>query len=384
MNKIHGGNIYEIAQRLSLDPDEIIDFSTSINPLGVSKKAEKKIRESFSAILRYPDTHCSELTRALAEFHGLAEDQILAGAGSTEFIYAIARVLKIQRALVVTPAFSEYENALESCPATADCCVHYFETREEDGFELNVEDLLFTLTRGYDALYLGNPNNPTGILTEREELKKILAQAEREEVSFILDEGFIDFEEEESLKKEAATSSRLILLRSLTTFYALPGLRVGYMISNPEVIEKFRQKKEPWSVNALAQIAAVESLRDAGYRSRTNQFIQQEREHLIHSLRSIPGFIPYPSAANYLFVQLHPSLNLTAAELQEKLLLHGILIRDCNSFHHIGPYFFRIGVRSRKENILLLKALRQVGQEITRKLKDQNSGARIQNKKTFF
>ena len=379
MNKIHGGDIYEIAQRLSLDPDEIIDFSTSINPLGVSKKAEKEIKENFSAILRYPDTDCSELTRTLAQFHGLAEDQILAGAGSTEFIYAISRVLKIRRALVVTPAFSEYENALESCPATADCSVDYFETREEDGFELNVEGLLFALTRGYDALYLCNPNNPTGILTEREELKKILALAEREEVSFILDESFIDFQEEESLKKEAAGSSRLILLRSMTKFFALPGLRVGYMISNPDVIEKFRQKKEPWSVNALAQIAAVESLRDTGYPSRTNKFIPQEREHLIQGLRSIPGFIPYPSAANYLLVQLHPSLNLTAAELREKLILQGILIRDCNSFHHIGPYFFRTAVRSRKENSLLLKALRQAGKEITRKPKEQKSEAGSKN-----
>jgi threonine-phosphate decarboxylase len=379
LNKIQGGNIYEIAQRLSLDPDEIIDFSSSVNPLGVSKKAEKKLRESFSAIRRYPDTDCSELTRALAQYHGLAEDQILAGAGSKEFIHAIARVLKMQRALVITPAFSEYENALESCPATADCKVDYFETREEDGFELNVGGLLFALTRGYDALYLCNPNNPTGILTEREELKKILAQAEREKVSFILDESFIDFEEEESLKRAAATSSRLILLRSMTRFFALPGLRVGYMISNPEVIEKFRQKKEPGSVNALAQIAAVESLRDTGYQSRTNRFIQQEREHLIQGLRSIPGFIPYPSAANYLLVQLHPSLNLTAAELREKLIRQGILIRDCNSFHHIGPYFFRIAVRSRKENSLLLKTLRQAGKEIPRKPKKQNSEAGSQN-----
>jgi len=363
LNKIHGGNIYEIAQRLSLNPNEIIDFSTSINPLGFSKKAEKKIKENFSAVLRYPDTHCSELTRALAQFHGLEEDRILAGAGSTEFIYAIPRVLKMQRVLVVTPAFSEYENALESCLATADCGVHYFETREEDGFELNVEGLLFSLTRGYDAVYLCNPNNPTGILTAKEELKKILVQTEREKVWFILDEGFIDFEEEESLKKEAAESSRLILLRSLTKFFALPGLRVGYMISNPEVIEEFRQKKEPWTVNALAQIAAAESLRDTGYRFRTNKFIPQERDHLIQGLRSIPGFIPYPSAANYLLVQLHPSLSLTAAELQEKLILQGILIRDCNSFHHIGPYFFRIAVRSRKENSLLLKALHQARKE---------------------
>jgi threonine-phosphate decarboxylase len=142
------------------------------------------------------------------------------------------------------------------------------------------------------------------------------------------------------------------------------------MISNPEVIQKFRQHKEPWTVNALAQLAAVESLKDKGYITRTRKFLELERERLTHDLRSIPGFIPYPSAANYLLVQLHPSLNLTAAELREKLIPHGILIRDCNSFHHIGPYFFRVAVRTRRENTMLLKALRQVGREITQRAKN--------------
>jgi len=364
LNKIHGGNIYEIAKGLGLNPEEIIDFSASINPLGLSKKAEKKLRDSLSAVLHYPDPQCSALTQALAQFHGLPEDQILPGAGSTQFIYAIPRVLKISRALVVTPAFSEYETALERSSVGGKCSIHYFETREEDGFELSVESLLFALTQGYDALYLCNPNNPTGILTEKEDLRKILAQTEREKVWFILDEAFIDLVEEESLRREAGTSSRLILLRSLTKFFALPGLRVGYMISNQKVIHKFSRNKEPWTVNTLAQIAAVESLRDERYITRTKNFIHQERDRLIHGLRSIPGFVPYPSAANYLLVQLHPSLNLSAAELREKLIPHGILIRDCNSFHHIGPYFFRIAVRSRRENNALLKALRLVCQEI--------------------
>lgn len=364
MNKIHGGNIYEIAKRFGLDPDKIIDFSASINPFGLCKKAEKKLREGLSAVLHYPDPQCSGLIKALAQFHGLEENQILAGAGSTEFIYAIPRVLKIQRALIVTPAFSEYENALEGSTAGSNCSIHYFETKEEDGFELSVEGLLFTLTQGYDALYLCNPGNPTGILTEKKDLRKILAQTEREKTWFILDEAFIDFREEESLKGEAKVSSRLILLRSLTKFFALPGLRVGYIISNKEVIHKFSENKEPWTVNALAQIAAVESLKDKSYIARTREFIQLERDHLIQGLRAIPGFIPYPSAANYLLVQLHPSLNLSAAELREKLIPHGILIRDCNSFHHIGPYFFRVAVRSRRENNALLKALRQARQEI--------------------
>ena len=366
MNKVHGDNVHEIARQSGLSPEKIIDFSASINPLGISKRAVKKLKASLPAVLHYPDPQYSALTRALAEFHELEEGQILAGAGSTEFIYAIPRVLQVQSALVVTPAFSEYEKSLESSnPA---CKVHYFETKEEDGFELCVESLLFALTQGYDALYLANPSNPAGILTEKNELRKILRQAEREKVWLILDEAFIDFQEEESLKGETGPSSRLIVLRSLTNFFALPGLRVGYMISSPEVIQEFRQSQEPWTVNALAQLAAIESLRDKSYIARTKQFIELERDRLTHDLRSIPGFIPYPGAANYLLVQLHPSLNLTAAELREKLIPHGILIRACHSFHHIGPYFFRVAVRSRKEDRLLLKALRQVRQETLEKI----------------
>ncbi len=342
----------------------MIDFSTSINALGFSKKAERKLKQDLGAVLRYPDPRCTQLRRALAQFHGLAEEQFLIGAGSTEFIFALPRVLQIHHPLIVTPAGSEYEKALEIFPGRSRVDIHYMETNEEDGFELNVESLLFALTLGYDALYLGNPNNPTGNLINKLDLQRILAQAEREKVWFILDEAFIDFAEGESLKREAVSSSRLIILRSLTPFFALPGLRVGYLISNPEVLAEFSRNKEPWTVNALAQVAAAVSLQDHKYITRTKEFIALERTRLIHGLRGIPGFIPYPAAANYLLVQIHPALNLNAAELREKLVPHGIFIRDCHSFHHMGPYFFRIAVRSRKENNSLLKALRQIRQEI--------------------
>jgi threonine-phosphate decarboxylase len=352
LNKIHGGNIYEIAERQGLDPAEITDFSASINPLGLSPMARKKIlKEGLAAVLHYPDSRCSRLRKALAEFHHVPETCFLAGAGSTEFIYSLPRSMKWKNVLLVTPAFSEYENAQES-------------TGREDGFELDVEGLLLTLTQGYDALYLCNPNNPTGILAERRDLLRVLARTEEEKVWFILDEAFIDFVPKESLLSEAPGSSRLIILRSLTKFYALPGLRAGYLVSNPEVVREFSLAQEPWTVNALAQLAATESLRDKAFAERTLESIGREREDLTHGLRSIPGFIPYPSAANYLLVQLHPSLNLTAGELGERLLSRGILIRDCRSFHHLGPYFFRIAVRTRKENQTLLKALRQIHKEI--------------------
>ena len=348
-----------------IDPKKIIDFSASVNPLGLSPRAKKKIlKEGPEAVLHYPDSGCGELRTALAQFHGIPEDCILPGAGSTEFIYSLPRVMKLERILLVTPAFSEYENALEI--QSRDCRIHFFESREEDGFELNVEGLLLAMTERYDALYLCNPNNPTGILTEREDLLRVLSRAEREKVWFILDEAFIDFIPGESLLREAARSSRLVVLRSMTKFYALPGLRSGYLVSNPGVIEKVSRVKEPWAVNA------VESLRDPVYAERTLAYVRQEREALTLGLQGIPGFIPYPSSANYLLIQLHPSLNLTAAELRQTLIPRGILIRvrrrtpanaDCQSFHHLGPYFFRVAVRSRSENQALLKALRQVHKE---------------------
>jgi threonine-phosphate decarboxylase len=363
MPKFHGDNIYEIAQQLNLKPDEIMDFSAAINPLGLSSKAKRKmVKEGLAAVLHNPDAQCSELKRTLAQFHGLQEDQILAGSGPTEFIYAVSRVLKIRRALIVTPAFSECENALEMCGQ--DLRIDFFESREEDGFELRTEGLLAAMAQGYDVLYLANPNNSTGILTEKKDLLRILQRAEQEKTWFILDEAFIDFIEEESLKAAALSSSRLIILRSLMKFYALPGLRAGYMISSPEVIRSFSLEKEPWTVNAMAQIAGSESVKDSRYIVRTQKLIRLERERLIGGLRTIPGFIPYPSRANFLLVQLHPGLNLTAGELRRKLIPHRFLIRDCRSFHHMGSFFFRIAVLRREENQALLKALQRIRKEI--------------------
>ncbi|MGB9697971.1 MAG: threonine-phosphate decarboxylase CobD [Thermodesulfobacteriota bacterium] len=363
MDKIHGGNIYEIARQYGKNPAKLIDFSASINPLGLSKRAEKKIKAHLSSIVHYPDDESFLVKKALAEYHGLPEENFLIGAGSTEFIYAFPWVLQIRRALIVTPTFSEYENALESF-GREKIEIHYFETTEEDGFEINVGSLIAALSRGYDALYLCNPNNPTGVLTEREDLLKILKITEAEKIWFILDEAFIDFVEKESLKKEVASSWRLIIVRSLTKFFALPGLRIGYLISQPQIIQEFKKKREPWRVNALAQIAAVESLQDNNYIQKTNEVIAQERERLIQGLRAIPGFIPYPGKANFLLVQIHPHLRLAAAELKELLISEGILIRDGQSFHQLGPFFFRLAIRSPRENNRLLQALQKIQKKI--------------------
>ncbi len=365
MNRVQDDSINEIVQKYDLDPSKIIDFSTSINPLGLSPRAKRKLaKEGWSAIVRYPDPRSSQLRRALSRFCGLEETQILPGAGAMQFIYLIPRIFKFRKALLVTPAFDEYEKAVDV--AGQGCRVDFFAADEEDGFELNVEGLMLALTQGYDALYLCNPNSATGILTEKKDLLKILGQAERRGVWFILDEAFIDFSSEQSLVKETKSASRLLVLRSLASFFALPGLRAGYLVSNSEVVRELSEGREPLTVNALAQMGAAESIQDLSYVDRTKQWITRERENLAQGLRAIPGFIPYPSSANFLLVELHPTLRLTAGELREKLLPRGVLICDCSSFHHLGPFFFRVAIRSKRENQTLLKALRQIQSEIVK------------------
>lgn len=360
MGKIHGKNFYEISRLYGVDFKKLIDFSTSINPLGLSKRAEKKIKANLSAIIYYPDNESFIVKAALAEYHAIPEENFLIGAGATDFIHALPQILRIRRPLIITPTCPKYENALEAFGNKGEVEIHYLETTEEDGFEINVGGLLSALPRGYDALYLCNPNNPTGVLTDKEDLLRILALTESLNIWFILDEAFIDFVEEGSLKREVLSAHRLIILRSLTNFFALPGLRVGYLISHPQVIQEFKGKREPGRVNVLAQLAAAESLRDKAYIRRTIQLIEEEREKLIRGLRAIPGFIPYPGKANFLLVQIHPNLCLPANDLKEKLISEGILIRDGQSYHHLGPFFFRIAVRSPRENKFFLQILHKI------------------------
>ncbi len=357
-------NLFEFSRRYGLRPEEIVDFSAPMNPLGFSQKVEKKLKANLLAIRRYPDPQCRDLVKALARFHGLAEDQILPGAGATEFIYALPRIFSLKRVLMVTPTLGEYERALESANPKGECQIHYFETREEDGFEVDVNALISSLTLGYDALFLSNPGDLTGILTAKEDLLRILEQTERQNIWFVLDETAIDFIEEHSLKDLAEGCGRLILIRSFSKFFGLPGLRVGYVIANPAQIQKFLGSKEPWTINTLGQIAAMEALEDKAFIRHTQEWLPKERERMIQGLRSIPGFVPYPGSAHSVLVQILPFLGFTAGELRERLFAWRILIRDCQPFHHLGPYFLQITVRTHRQNGLLLKALRQIVQTL--------------------
>jgi threonine-phosphate decarboxylase len=356
MNFTHGGNVFAIARACGVPPEEFLDFSASINPLGPALGVREAVTAAFDRIGHYPDTDCTELRQALARLHGVEPANLCVGNGSTELIYLLPRLVAggRRRALVVAPPFSEYAAALgRDGWETA-----YFDLTPATGFDLPLERLAAELAKGYDLVILANPGNPTGRLYD---VGTVAALAERCGAvgSFlVVDEAFMDFCEESSIKRLVAGAEHLLVLRSLTKFYALPGLRLGFAVGSSPVIERLARLREPWSVNILAQAAGVASLAADGYAAATLRLVATERQRLFAGLAAITGLRPFPSSTNYLLMET--TAEATAAEISQRLLVERILIRDCGNFRGLTERFFRVAVRSPQENDRLLAALAEV------------------------
>lgn len=344
----HGGDVYHLARTLGLDLSELLDFSANINPLGWPPGLPGAIQQALGELVHYPDRRCLELKRELAAYHDLSPEQILVGNGSTELIYLAARALKPRRALIVAPAFSEYEHALEMAQVPVE-------------FQVTAEGQNFTLStpldpRGADLVFLANPASPSGALLPPELLLETAAVLEAAGVYLLLDEAFVDFVEGASIKTHLARFPRLLILRSFTKFFAIPGMRLGYLLAAPDLIAQLSACQEPWSVNTLAQAAGRACLRDLDYLGRSRNLIHRERQYLLEGLAALPGLRTFPSAVNYLLVKIDRP-DWTAAGLQKALLSQKIVIRDAGNFRGLDERFFRLAVRRREENQRLLQGL---------------------------
>jgi threonine-phosphate decarboxylase len=347
----HGGSVFALARSLGIPPEELLDFSANINPLGPAPGVRDAVCSSFHRLTHYPDRECYELRRALSGLHGVDMANIVAANGSTELIYLLPRLLPGRKGLIVAPAFSEYGRALEREGWETDHLV----LSPADGFALSLEKLAAQLAAGCDLLFLCNPANPTGAILPLSMMEEIHRLCRDTGTFLVLDEAFMDFREAESAKGMLCQRGGGIVLRSMTKFYAIPGLRLGYAMGSAEIIRRCSERLEPWSVNTAAQIAGVASLADAGYRERTIRSVTAERDALAAGLAALPGLAPFPSAANYLLVEIRSGAG--AAELRSALFPKGIIIRDCSNYEGLDERFFRVAVRSREENRRLLAAL---------------------------
>lgn len=351
----HGGNLRQAAERYNLPAEQIIDFSASINPLGPPKKVKEILGSRLDAILHYPDPECKRLKMKLAEHLQINRENLLFGNGSAELIYLICRALLPKKVLIPIPTFSEYENAVRSVRGK---CV-FLKTREREDFRIPLRDCSKWLPE-VDLIFLCNPNNPTGSLLDKDHILSLLKECRRQVL--VIDEAFIDFVEEGervSVIKEASTKGNLLVLRSLTKFFALPGLRVGYVIGHTRLMARLSRAHVPWSVNSLAQLMGAEIISDAAYARRSKKYMLEQRRILFETLSQLKSLRPYPPTANFIFCKL-TDRRFNSIQLYDALAKRGILIRDCSNFRGMTDRYIRVAVRGREENRLLIQALKNV------------------------
>jgi threonine-phosphate decarboxylase len=369
----HGGNIYRLAEELKMQERKVMDFSASVNPLGVSKKIKTEMRKHLKYLHNYPDPEAKRLRKRLAQYHGIDLETILCGNGSTEFIYLITKALRPQKVLIPAPTFSEYERAVlinqesevwNQKSETTEQRVHikYLILKKKDNFKINPDEFITALqtpnpelnTTPCEMAFLCNPNNPTGRLLRGDDVKRIADAAKEFKCYLIVDEAFIDFCADDSVIKDVRDNPYLIVLRSMTGFYALSGLRIGYGIFPQHLIERLKKYKEPWTINNLAQRAAVVALKDKVYRSETFKLIKGEKKFLEKSFRKI-GIEFFDSDVNFYLLKIN-----NANELCQQLKRKGILLRDCSIFRGLDSTYLRVAVKSHKENTILIKELTSI------------------------
>ena len=336
----HGGDVYG-------NPGAI-DFSASLNPAGMPPSARQALVDHVDAFEHYPDPLCRELTAAIARFEGVAESWVVPTAGATDAFARLCAALHPREALVCAPGYSGYEQALEQCG----CAVRRHFLRAEEGF-LVTERLADSLDHALDLVFIANPNNPTGRCVAPSVLRACLELAQGLGIVVVLDECFIDLSEGQRSNGLLEEFDNLVIVKALTKTFALAGLRVGYALSaDQELVQRLGQAGQPWAVSVPAQLAGVASLTDKTYLPRSLELIRRERERLIAALTS-HGLSVVPSDTNYLLFQ-------GPVGLAERLLDQGVLIRSCDNFDGLGELWYRIAVRTERENAQLIAALEEV------------------------
>lgn len=355
----HGGNLTWAARLAGCPPEELVDFSASINPLGPPLSAIAAIESHLSQLSAYPDPDYGDLRQALSQIHQVPADWILPGNGSAELLtWACRDLAQLASTDLFTPAFGDYGRAL--CAFGAQVVPHPLDLSQlaTEGVVLGgLDRLVHPGPRGTSqGLLVNHPHNPTGQVFPLEHLRASLDQFQL----VVLDAAFMDFlplPAQAEVTAWVTAHPNLVILRSLTKFYSLPGLRIGYAIAHPQRLQRWQQWRDPWAVNVLAAAAGVAVVQDHDFQQQTWAWLSRARPQLFQGLAQLPGLQPFPGAANFLLV----ASDYPVLALQRQLLSqYQILIRDCVSFPELGDRYFRVAVRTEAENQQLLAALDQI------------------------
>ncbi|MGT2757580.1 threonine-phosphate decarboxylase CobD [Streptococcus ovuberis] len=349
----HGGNVAAVAAQRGGNQRDFLDLSANINPLGLPQQLKRCLQESITALEHYPDSHYRQAREFLAEYHCCQVNHVGLWNGAIEAFYELARLFRPQKVVLLQPTFMEYEEAFRQVGAMC----HYV-ALEGETYHPNLEALLAEVVslQAGDVVVICNPNNPTGSLWPLKDLVAVATALRNRGAFLILDEAFMDFvvnESDYSFISLLSDYPNVIVVRSLTKFYAIPGLRLGYSVSYSPLYSAYLQEGlQPWRVNALAQAAVPVLLEDKVYQEQTAVWLCEEQPFLYNSLKAFSVLTVVPPSVNYIFFRYHGQL-----DLREALLEHQVLIRSCANYNGLTDHHYRVAIRSREENQRFLAAL---------------------------
>ncbi|OPG16372.1 pyridoxal phosphate-dependent aminotransferase [Ferroacidibacillus organovorans] len=350
---MHGGKVYEYAEQRGGALDEIVDFSANLHPLGPPETVTHALQVALHLVRHYPDSRHLRVKEVLAKRYDVAMDHLVCGNGASEVLELLLRVLAPQRTWIMEPAFREYEAIARRVGSQIE---HVSMMAFGDRFYFPLNRIVESARTG-DCVVLNTPHNPSGMHVLKVDVSDAVNTLLDHNVDVIVDESFIDFlenEKSETWLRESTVNPHLHTIRSATKVFAIPGLRFGFAVVHPDVAKKIESDRDGWSVNVLAQEAAIAAYQDRAWILRTQQWLVQQHA-FIHSSWGMDARIHvYPFAVNFFLVTFsHASLSRF---IQTELHRSGYIVRNCESFHGLGASHMRIAIRTAEENYALWNA----------------------------
>ena len=353
----HGGDVWSFSRKYNIPPEKVLDFSGPINFLGPSPKALEAVKQNVNLIRFYPDPNPVELREEIAAYvgQGVEAENIILGNGSIELIYMVTEVIpRSFKAVIPVPSFTEYEKAVLRVGGEV------IFVQLPDNFALDTESVKKAVTDDTRIIYICNPHSPSGTLYSRETILELAEFCQKKGVIVSVDENYIEFAQkgqDATVAGYAKKYENLFVIRSVTKFYGMPGIRFGYAIAAENLIDALQTVRQPWSINGLAGVATLAAFRDTEFIDNTKYTITKEKAALSKMLTEIGSLQVFPSETNFLLIKILGK-KTTSTALREKLMKEGILIRDCCTFVGLDDSFFRVTVRSSEENMKLVSAVK--------------------------
>ena len=348
----HGANVDNMAKKFGKNENDIIDFSSNVNPHIISDLG-KYVLEGLEKSRSYPDINYTNLRNIISDYIKVDSELIIPGNGATEIIYLLMKSIK-RRLAILNPTFSEYGRGAE----LNNLEIIDFHLKEENNFSIDLDEIQKNMDK-FDSLFICNPNNPNGKVKDLNELLDLMIENDK---LLIVDETFMEFvgeEEKYSLINKIEQTPNLFILKAVTKFFGMPGLRLGYGVtSNKQIINNIYEYKEPWTINSFAENLSNYLFKDKEYINGSKDYYINERKFMLEELRKISRLKVYDTDTNFVLIKLDDDeANSLKLELFEK---YNILIRDASNFIGLDKSYIRVAIKSHNDNKVLIESLRKI------------------------